>query len=121
VRHILLGTCLDMTSATDITALSAAVDPALTDLARRFDPSKQASKPLSVSSLTVSDFAEKCGALIVRAGHTTHDTEGRHIYSKRVDYRLPAVLYDPMLRRDVAVRVRVRVTVEFAPIEVAKG
>ena len=109
-----------MTSPHNPAGLSAALDPTPTDLTRRVDPARQAPKPMAVSSMTVSDFAEKCGSLIVRAGHTAHDTEGRHIYSNRVDYRLPAVLYDPMLRRDVAVRVRVRVTVEFAPIVVAK-
>ncbi|SRR5258706_14243755 len=109
-----------MTSPRNTAGLSSAVDPTVTDLIRRFDSAQPAPKPVDLSSLTVSDFAEKCGSLIVRAGHKAHDAEGRHIYSNRLDYRLPLVLYDPLLRRDVAVRVRVRVTVEFAPSEGAK-
>jgi hypothetical protein len=71
----------------------------------------------AVAELSVDDWARVCMREIVRAGGAlVADSEGRSCYPTRTDVRIDHTVWDPHLRREVRVKARVRVTVEFEPL-----
>jgi hypothetical protein len=63
---------------------------------------------------TAAEFAELAAQRIIRAGGAmTTDGDGRNIYPRRVDVRIPITMFDPARQCNIVGVVRLRVTVEF--------
>lgn len=63
---------------------------------------------------TAAEFAELAAQRIIRAGGAmTTDGEGRNIYPRRIDVRIPISMFDPARQCTVAGVARLRVTVEL--------
>lgn len=68
--------------------------------------------------LTVAEYMRNMAQEVIRAGgRLAADSAGRSIYPTRVEFKDPMLLFDPHIRREARVRVRLRLTVEFEPID----
>lgn len=66
---------------------------------------------------TTHELAEVAARKIVQVGGTlTEDGEGRSIYPRRIDVRIPVTVFDPALGRSVTCQARIRITVEIDSI-----
>lgn len=86
-------------------------------LRRRFDPAPQVDARSS-ADVPLRQYMEQAAQTIVDAGgQPVSDSNGSNLYPGRADTYLTTVMFDPVLKRNIKVRVRLRVTVQMMPFE----